>query len=221
MELSELRDLVRSFEDAVMALDADGRIVAWNEAAHRLLGYSERETVGRFCWSVVQGSDVFGNSYCNPHCPLLETLRAGKPIRPFDLCAVAKGGELKRLCCTSHSIRGGSPGDSFRIHHFVESPFGIGTDRCASGATPAGRLCASGEAPCPSLDTPLARFRRLGPREVEVLRGLAAGLGTSELARRLFISATTVRKHVQAVLRKLEVHGRLAAVIYAQEHGLL
>jgi DNA-binding NarL/FixJ family response regulator len=60
----------------------------------------------------------------------------------------------------------------------------------------------------------LARTRgpRLTAREWEVLELMRAGLSTSEIAARLFISEVTVRRHASAVVRKLEVPDRAAAI---------
>lgn len=52
----------------------------------------------------------------------------------------------------------------------------------------------------------------LTSREWQVLDLLRQGLATSEIARRLFVSPATVRSHVAAVLRKLRVPDREAAV---------
>ncbi len=52
----------------------------------------------------------------------------------------------------------------------------------------------------------------LSPREWDVLELMRAGASTAEIAERLFVSATTVRSHVSAILRKLEVHDRSAAI---------
>jgi DNA-binding NarL/FixJ family response regulator len=53
---------------------------------------------------------------------------------------------------------------------------------------------------------------QLTSREWEVLDCLRQGLGTADIARRLFVSPTTVRSHVAAVLHKLRVPDRAAAV---------
>ena len=53
---------------------------------------------------------------------------------------------------------------------------------------------------------------RLTGREWDVLELMRAGLSTNEIAERLFVSPTTVRTHVSAVLRKLRVDDREAAV---------
>jgi two-component system NarL family response regulator len=52
----------------------------------------------------------------------------------------------------------------------------------------------------------------LTAREWEVLDCLVDGLSTAQIARRLFISETTVRRHVGSILKKLHVSSRQAAV---------
>ena len=60
----------------------------------------------------------------------------------------------------------------------------------------------------------------LTARERDVLGLLAAGLPTSQVARRLTLSDKTVRNHVSAVLTKLQVPDRAAAVARARDAGL-
>ncbi|GAB2766236.1 response regulator transcription factor [Terrabacter koreensis] len=52
---------------------------------------------------------------------------------------------------------------------------------------------------------------KLSAREWEVMQLLGEGLSTDEVARRLFLSATTVRVHVSSVLKKLRVKDRDSA----------
>ena len=54
-------------------------------------------------------------------------------------------------------------------------------------------------------------------REWQVLDLLSAGLTTADIGRRLFVSPVTVRRHVSAILRKLDVPDRQAAVDLLQE----
>jgi DNA-binding NarL/FixJ family response regulator len=63
-------------------------------------------------------------------------------------------------------------------------------------------------------------FPELTGREREVLDLLAAGLPTSRIAHRLALSDKTVRNHVSAVLTKLQVPDRAAAVARARDAGL-
>ena len=60
----------------------------------------------------------------------------------------------------------------------------------------------------------------LTPRETQVLRCLAAGIGRAEIAKHLFMSPHTARTHVQRILAKLDVHSALAAMAIARNAGL-
>ncbi len=62
-----------------------------------------------------------------------------------------------------------------------------------------------------------ARGAHLTHREWQILGMLAGGLRTGEIAAELVVSIETVRSHVKAILRKLEVHTRAAAVAYFEE----
>lgn len=63
------------------------------------------------------------------------------------------------------------------------------------------------------------RLARLTPRELEVLRLMARGLGNGEIARRLFISEKTVKVHVSHIFEKLRVGTRVQAVLAAASDG--
>ncbi|WP_433271676.1 DNA-binding response regulator [Actinosynnema sp. CS-041913] len=65
---------------------------------------------------------------------------------------------------------------------------------------------------------PLERITR---RETDVLRLLVCGQTNSEMARRLSLTESTVKFHVQNLLRKLRLPNRASAVAYAYETGLI
>jgi two-component system nitrate/nitrite response regulator NarL len=59
----------------------------------------------------------------------------------------------------------------------------------------------------------------LSPREREILRHIARGASNKEIARALDIAETTVKIHVQHILRKLNLSSRVQAAVYATERG--
>jgi DNA-binding NarL/FixJ family response regulator len=61
----------------------------------------------------------------------------------------------------------------------------------------------------------------LTPRELEVLRLVAAGATNKAIAAELVLSARTVDRHVSNILGKLRVPSRAAATAYAYEHELV
>jgi len=62
---------------------------------------------------------------------------------------------------------------------------------------------------------------QLTPRELDILRELAAGHDNQTISDRLSLSTTTVRTHVTQVLRKLGVTSRLQAALLAVRHGVV
>jgi two-component system nitrate/nitrite response regulator NarL len=61
----------------------------------------------------------------------------------------------------------------------------------------------------------------LSPREREILLGVARGESNKAIGRELGVAESTVKIHVQHILRKLKLTSRVQAAVYAAEHGLL
>jgi ATP/maltotriose-dependent transcriptional regulator MalT len=74
-----------------------------------------------------------------------------------------------------------------------------------------------------SLSRPLATgdTHGLTPRELEVLRLVAAGSTNRQIASKLVVSEHTVARHVQNIFTKLRVSSRTAATAFAFEHDLV
>jgi HD-GYP domain-containing protein (c-di-GMP phosphodiesterase class II) len=61
----------------------------------------------------------------------------------------------------------------------------------------------------------------LSPREIEILRLIARGMSSREIAGRLTLSPKTVRNHTEHIYAKTGAGNRVAASLFAVEHGLL
>jgi DNA-binding NarL/FixJ family response regulator len=61
----------------------------------------------------------------------------------------------------------------------------------------------------------------LSSREKEVLEQLAEGLSYTVIAKNLFLSPSTVRKHIENIYKKLQVHNKLEAVQKARRQSLI
>lgn len=57
-------------------------------------------------------------------------------------------------------------------------------------------------------------------RERQTLAWLARGVSNKEIARALNLAESTVKVHVQSILRKLNLSSRVQAAIYAIEHKI-
>ncbi len=85
-----------------------------------------------------------------------------------------------------------------------------------------GKLVAAFQAAAapPPEAAPPAPGEALSPREREIVRLIARGASNKEIGRELGIAETTVKIHVQHLLRKLGLNSRVQAAVYASEHGL-
>ncbi len=61
----------------------------------------------------------------------------------------------------------------------------------------------------------------LSPRETEILSCLVNGLSNKEIAIRLDITEGTVKVHLKGVLKKIHVHNRTQAAIWAVQNGIV
>lgn len=183
-----------------VGVDGHDRILSWGVEAQGLFGYPAAEALGLRLQDVLDGRDVFGNRLCRGGCWLRETLQAGEPVQRFEIDVRHAAG--RRIRVVVNAQRDGADGWTY---HFLP-------DRRRSAA-PRGepRMETTATGPRPGLTH----------RELAVLRLLARGAETTEIASELGISATTVRNHVQHLLDKLGAHNRLQAVSLARRHGLL
>jgi len=100
-------------------------------------------------------------------------------------------------------------------------------ERCARGDTVVspeltGKLVTAlrgaQQRPAAEADEATPRTPALSPRELEIVRHIARGASNKEIARALEIAETTVKIHVQHILRKLGLSSRVQAAVYATEH---
>lgn len=71
------------------------------------------------------------------------------------------------------------------------------------------------DADCPALPA-----SPLSPREQQILTLVAEGWTNKQIARELGVAESTVKIHVQHILRKLKLESRVQAAVYASENGL-
>jgi DNA-binding NarL/FixJ family response regulator len=86
-------------------------------------------------------------------------------------------------------------------------------ERFAPGPRPA---AAPGSPRLPGRD-----LSALTPREVEVFGLIAHGMSNAEIAAALMLSEATVKTHVARILTKLDLRGRVQAVVFAYQTGLM
>ena len=197
---------ITSYEtgDPAFAVDRDGVIVLWNEAAEITLGYPATTALGQKCWELLCGQDTYGNEYCCERCLLREMAFQHKSVNGFK--AVYKTfHEGRKSFVISCLTVFDDPGNELLLH-----------------------ICRADEQTRETTGR-RSRFKSstrsyrgvLSPRELEALELLANGKNNHEISSVMYISIPTVRNHIQHLLHKLDVHSRLEAVLVARQHGLV
>jgi DNA-binding CsgD family transcriptional regulator len=221
---SEVLDVLAQSDTPALATDIGGHVVFWNRAAERLLGRPNNQVLGRRCYDVLGGRDVFGNRFCHENCSVLSMSRKGESVQAFEIVLNGAPKPEQALNVSVMRIPGSRP-DTFTLVHLLQpidrasrlaralEQLGARADGNGHGANGAnGQPAAAG-----SLS--LARIPPLTEREREILRWVAGGLQNKEIAQKLGISLATVRNHIHNILEKLDVHSKLEAVSLAFRQG--
>ncbi len=204
--------------DGVFAVDVEQRIIFWNQGAEAILGYAPEEVMGKRCFLMIQGLDELGQVNCVQDCPIINCERQGQLSSGQNLQVRAREGSLlwisvthtfvapfdSRLAAVVHIFRDATPEVEAKrlLGRMAEQLSGYGSlqGREEGGNSP---------------DTELTE------REKQVLVLLAQGESTGSIAKKLTISNTTSRNHIQNILAKLGAHTRLEAVAYALRRRLV
>lgn len=215
----ELFALLEQTADAAFAVAEDGKVCSWNGSARRLFGYEARDVLGRHVEEVLDAFDGLGT------VPLAGGSQAsvrhwdgteGGPPN-FDLDVRTASG--KRLWVNVSTIIFDNRHTGRRLfvrlardisqqHHNAELQL-----RMLEAARQL--VAQAGDA------SQLAQTEPLSGQERRILKLFADGSNAKTIARRLNISAQTLRNHLHHINRKLRTHNRLEAVTHAQRRGFL
>ena len=213
----EVLERIAKSGEAVFALDGNDLIILWNKACERLLGRPAYQVLGRRCYDVMCGRDVYGNRYCGASCPVSSQARRHPEdeLHSFLIDVPLPGGGSRRLSATPFAISGGHPSLA-TVVHVLRDP----EAQASALENELAEAVEEGPAPKPGRG-PAGTLASLTSREQEILRKMAQGLTTDGIAEDLFISPVTVRNHIAKILSKLDVHTKLAAVAFAYQNGLV
>ncbi|MFI5197663.1 MAG: LuxR C-terminal-related transcriptional regulator [Thermoanaerobaculia bacterium] len=206
-------ELIAESKAPAYGMDRHDRIVFWNEGAEKALGWSSEDVLGKMCYDVLAGRDVFGNLYCARDCPVVVSAIAGEDVRPY-LLDVRKKGSSASVKLIVRAVPLPAAGPAFAVlMHFLETE-GPELDNLVSSLRSAVREPSG----LPPVDPPIS-VSPLSGREREIVMLLSNGYAALNIAAKLNLSHATVRNHIQNVLRKLEVHSQVEAVALAFRRG--
>jgi DNA-binding CsgD family transcriptional regulator len=211
-------DSVADSDTPAFATDAAGHVLLWNRGMEKLLGRPRKDALGRRCFELLAGRDVFGNRYCHESCAVMCMSRKGECVNGFEMTLRSSAPPEVAVQVSVLDLPGSGPKERSLLH--VLQPIDT-TTRLARALE---RLAANRGGNGHSLPAPATRALDsscplLTSRENEVLRCVARGLQNKEVAEELGISLATARNHIHNMLEKLEVHSKLEAVSLAFREG--
>lgn len=217
MPNSEALDRIARSGEAVFAIDSSDRIILWNKKCEDMLGRPARTMLGKRCYDAIGGRDENGNVYCYRSCPVAHQARdlPKDPVHRFQLAVKTGTGTDRMVDVSLFAIPSYHPALATVVHVLRDGK------RKTSALERSLAKEASGARPLWPMETMAAHAIELTGREKEILLCLAEGLPTATIGEKLFIAPVTVRNHVQSILQKLDVHTKLAAVVFAYKHGLI
>lgn len=214
-----LGDMFYRAVDAAFAVDGRQRIIYWDPGCEELFGRPAQSVLGRSCAEVMKGRDPgTGAPLCCAGCSVAQLAEGGCAPAPYKIQVNPPGGDpmnfqvnialvpsdCKRRWTVLHLLhRDNAPGVLTALNYSV---------RHAPTVTSTG---------IPGIVDGTEPTSRLTTREQQVLELLAEGLSSNTMSKRLGISLTTVRNHIQHIQSKLGVHSQSEAVAYAYRHNLV
>lgn len=206
--MSVLHQLFSLTPDAVFAIDETYHIIFHNSAFSQILQCPATQISGHKCHEVLCGRALDGQRFCDSDCRVARATVCGRAVENFDLVISKPDKQLVWLSIGACALP--QP---------VENAAAIFVLRPVSAIH-----ATSGFAGSPLLfkePSPSEKTDTLTHRERQILKLLADGLGTEAIAHALHISQITVRRHLQNIFTKLDVHTRTEAVCFAFRNHLL
>ena len=216
---SELFALLEQTADAAYTVTEQGEICSWNRAAERLFGYPASEVLGRHIEEVLDAFDSLGTEPLvgGAETAIRDPDTTGRRIPPFDLDVRTRAGA--RLWVNVSTI----VFDNRRTGRRLLVRLARDITRRRLNATLLNRMLdvARQVVALPDDVSQQAPVETLTNHERQILKLFAEGNSSASIARKLRISAQTLRNNLHHINRKLSTHSRLEAVTHAQRHGLI
>jgi PAS domain S-box-containing protein len=215
---TELFALLEQTADAAYTVTADGEICSWNAGAERLFGYAAGEVLGQRIEDVLEARDALGTDALAGGLEAA-TRRWDDPegIADFDLEIRVRSGERRWVNVSTILFDNRRTGRRLFVRLARDITQRRRTEELIDRMLDLARqlVSLSDDASSHAPVEPLTKQER------RILELFARGSSPAAIARRLRISAQTLRNHLHHINRKLRTHNRLEAVTHAQRRGLI
>ena len=216
---SELFTFLEQTEDAAFTVTEGGEICSWNGAAERLFGYQATEVLHHSIDEVFEARDASGSRALPDGSVSAAGSRDGPPgeIPNFDLEVRTRSGS--RIWVNVSTI----VFEKQRRGRTLFARLARDIDQHRRNQALVNQMVEAARQLISLAHDPSdhAVVEPLSDQERRILKLFAEGRDAGTIARKLRISAQTLRNHLHRINRKLRTHNRLEAVTHAQRRGLI
>jgi PAS domain S-box-containing protein len=118
MRTNDILHILANTADGVFAVSTDHKIVFWNKPAQKILGYSAKEVLGKYCNEIIAGTDSKGNPVCSRSCNVMKAIKKEENIENYEMLTHSKIGDPIWLNVSIICIPGSQPEHSTVVHIF-------------------------------------------------------------------------------------------------------
>ena len=216
---TELFALLEQTADAAYTVTVGGEICSWNGAAERVFGYSASEVLGRKIDDVLGAHDALGTDALAGGSEAATRRWDGTSggIPNFDLEVLTRAGGRIWVNVSTLVFDSRRTGRRLFVRLARDVDQRRRNEELLTRMVEAARQVVALVGDVPHH----APVEALSDQERRILKLFAEGRNATTIARRLSISAQTLRNHLHHINRKLRTHNRLEAVTHAQQRGLI
>lgn len=213
----ELFDFLENTADAAFVVNEQGQICSWNRAAERLFGHTAAEVLDKPCAPLLRGRDGVGTPICGEHCAVLDCATHDREVADYDMEAVTRYGKRVWINVSILSFHDQRTGRRLVVHLARDIGEKKNREALAQRLVDLARRIVALPDDC---ERP-APVSSLSEQECRILRLLAQGISSENIALQLRITPHTLRNHLHHVNAKLHTRNRLEAVAQATRRGLI
>jgi PAS domain S-box-containing protein len=216
---TELFALLEQTADAAYTVTDDGEICSWNGAAERLFGYRASEVLRRNIDDVLEARDALGTRALAGGSEAVTRSWDGTSggVPNFDLEVRTRSGARIWVNVSTIVFDNRRTGRRLFVRLAHDIAQGRRNEELLDRMLEAARQLVS-FADDASSHAPVGP---LSEQERRILKLFAEGSNSAAIARKLGISAQTLRNHLHHINIKLRTNNRLEAVTHAQRRGLI
>ena len=218
-----LGDLLYGAVDGAYAVDARQRIIYWDAGCEELFGRTSSWVLGRPCCDVICGCNpVTDKQFCKRDCGVANMASGKATDAPKSFSIKTSDSKGDQIVLSVNIVLVPSMcKKGWVVMHLLNRSMSTDVLSSIDYAMSSGNPAASSFSNAANTRHGEDEVSRLTGREKEVLQLLAEGISLASIGKRLLISLTTVRNHMQHIQKRLGVHSQTAAVAYAYRHNLV